>query len=94
MDLNDAVQSDVIRWNEHKLNHLGFNVDIVGDYRCFIRNLRLVTFDPFGITPERIFRAVHAVARTAWIRCWDSDMLPASNRVNSMTWESVFLFSV
>jgi hypothetical protein len=33
VDLSDAPKGDVIPWNEHKLNHLWFNVDIVGDYR-------------------------------------------------------------
>ncbi len=33
VDLGDAPAGDVIPWNEHKLNHLWFNVDIVGDYR-------------------------------------------------------------
>jgi len=33
VDLSDAPRGNVIPWNEHKLNHLWFNVDIVGDYR-------------------------------------------------------------
>jgi hypothetical protein len=33
VDLSDAPAGNVIPWNEHKLNHLWFNVDIVGDYR-------------------------------------------------------------
>jgi len=33
VDLSDAPTGDVIPWKEHKLNHLWFNVDIVGDSR-------------------------------------------------------------
>ena len=33
VDLSDAPHGDVIPWNEHKLNHLWFNVDIIGDHR-------------------------------------------------------------
>lgn len=33
LDFRDVPQGDVIPWDEHKLNHLWFNVDIVGDYR-------------------------------------------------------------
>ena len=33
VDQNDAPQGNVIPWNEHKLNHLCRNVDIVGDHR-------------------------------------------------------------
>ena len=33
LSFDDAPQGDVIPWNAHKLNHLWFNADLVGDYR-------------------------------------------------------------